>query len=885
MRREVRFPTSKFQNLNPSELALVLFEDNVAHSNNGHGVHTYPGAGYNPKSQGQATFKGTRSYRNGRAGLFIHNSKNIAVRGGIFADNRWQIDIDRASGCSVHELSLIGYSPEYKQIVDQTGSWTHCKSDRTIRGLQLHTYFGGGSKYLGTEVKNTSFEHFGAAVCPAAAGLSVEYYENKGFFDVRSTLSGLKFDATEMAAKINLCESLAAGIDNVAIYDKDGSVMGSTGFIVSDSTRMTTFPPSGTCVAQPGTCAAFCPDTCFRAWSASVSNYSPPELELEVTDKATGSSIQVTGIYDTPSKEDDNTQLWRKRRFFASIPASGKYSFRFLLDGKDYWPRFVESKYEDQPGACGADFLETDIIMPADEDCSELIVNGEMETISHWWSTNGGLLLKEGGLTNAERSQSWHGIAQYLDSRCLVEGKHFTLTAKVKMFEKDGVTPFVCAVSKDNCPKINLKASKGQGYDEYDQEWKGVGKLQGSWQAGQWNEFAGDFTVSQKQGTAHSIYLYTYGPPRDIIVVWDNMSIVPKAEALTVTCGASIVDDKFSGGSFRHWDGHGAAYSVIDTNAQSPGDQYFIVKDRKHNWQGPHKDADIACADFEKTYLVSFDARLSKKDNTTSSCHKNIGTGSHKGCLQATLISEDKNSNGSSNQKQYYSWGAAIPHRDGEWYRFEQEVTLNSQVTDMVHKVARRISLHGPEPGVDIAMDNFTLTEKVCTDIIAYHSFDKDTYEGWNGHWSPGGYMVTALKTNATNNKHFWTPGRTRSWMGPKLDLNVGCIDTTPGAQYEISAKLFHSRSDGNPSNCQSTGQKCLSLTLYTETFKGEKSWSSLGSSGIHRDDQWYDFSSTVSFTTTKINPTTIKHHRLYFGGPEAGVDIGLDDFKIEKVY
>lgn len=55
-------------------------------------MRTYPN-GYIPDEQ--AVFLNSRFYRNRNDGIFFHNSRNLAVVGGVFADNREQLDFDR----------------------------------------------------------------------------------------------------------------------------------------------------------------------------------------------------------------------------------------------------------------------------------------------------------------------------------------------------------------------------------------------------------------------------------------------------------------------------------------------------------------------------------------------------------------------------------------------------------------------------------------------------------------------------------------------------------------------------------------------------------------------------------------------------------------------
>ena len=84
--------------------------------------------------------------------------------------------------------------------------------------------------------------------------------ENKGYFDVRTKISGLSFGSGDKP--LSSCDAVEAideemgAIDNVAIQDLDGSIIGSPGYIVSDTDVMTAFAPS--CTSHAPSCTAHC---------------------------------------------------------------------------------------------------------------------------------------------------------------------------------------------------------------------------------------------------------------------------------------------------------------------------------------------------------------------------------------------------------------------------------------------------------------------------------------------------------------------------------------------------------------------------------------------------------------------------------------------------
>ena len=890
MRTSVRMPTALYQDFNPSQLPLRLFVDNVAHSNHGHGVKTYPGAGYNPPTRGLATFQNTKSFRNRGAGFFIHNSRNIHIEGGKYADNRRQIDIDRAPGCSVNGASLVGYSQEYRNIVQTSKTRSHCPSEYPLVGVQLHTYWSGGVKNLGTDISNVHFERLGSSTgCTGTAAINVEHYENKGYFDVRSSMEGLSFD--EETDPIDFCESSDAGIDFTAIQDKDGSVSGENGFIVSDSPRMTSLWPEGTCTSLPGTCAASCKNTCYRTWTAAVSNYEDDDLELVVQDLNSGKSISVRGTYeprliDGEIDVTENSRVWRSRRFFATIPEGGSYTAEFRLHGEPHWPVYVEHQFDDDPGACGGDFASFALLSP-EPDCSQLIKNGSFDNgVADWWTTGGSLEATTGiegeALLNGQRTSNWNAVAQFIDSRCLEPGRQYTFTAKVQMHYESSGAAFSCADDQDKCPRAYMRAN--QGIDpEYNTKTELLGGLQGSWQAGEWNEIEATFAVTQGQADSHAAFIYVTGPPSGVAVVLDDLSLVPKKEEEKPTCGDPVVvNHAFDGGSFLGWNGGGSAFEVTSSDSHTPSDHYFIGKERNHEWQGPRLELSTTCVQAYHTYKITAKMRLTK-DSGISDCAAAIGSGDVSKCIYLMWFSQDTDPATGEKSETYRHLGQSKPSPDGEWINFVAHVTFTANDTKQTEDVEiRRLYFGGPEAGVTIAMDDFQMELVPCSSasVIDYNFDNMDSFDGWSGNGNEGGYeIVPGL------DPYFLTAGRTSRGHGPMIELPVHCL-LADGTPYDIEATVLTKKngSDQSPSDCQSHGNHCIELRLYSEDWDGRKNWATMGSTGQHMDGNWFGFKSVVNWSMEDVNVTNAKHRRLYFWGPEAGVDIALDQIKITRL-
>lgn len=138
---------------------------------------TYPN-GFEPPVQ--AIFHNTRSYKNLLAGVFLHNTENIMLREGTFADNSIQIDLDRADGVDVNSVALLGSSSRFKEIVKAEdglfGSFTESI------GIQLHS-FRLDETQQGSTIHGVHFSDFDDSLGARSALIDVDERKQSGVFD------------------------------------------------------------------------------------------------------------------------------------------------------------------------------------------------------------------------------------------------------------------------------------------------------------------------------------------------------------------------------------------------------------------------------------------------------------------------------------------------------------------------------------------------------------------------------------------------------------------------------------------------------------------------------------------------------------------------------
>ena len=134
------------------------------------------------------------SYRNAGDGVLFHNSKGLGIDGGVFADNRRQIEVDKQSDdVTVTNALLIGFSRLYQLEVEAGNRKSHCPAWRPLVGVQLHSFLRYRDS-KGYKLENVTFEDFGTETgCVGSTAIEMDEQLRDGHFDAFSSFYNLKF--------------------------------------------------------------------------------------------------------------------------------------------------------------------------------------------------------------------------------------------------------------------------------------------------------------------------------------------------------------------------------------------------------------------------------------------------------------------------------------------------------------------------------------------------------------------------------------------------------------------------------------------------------------------------------------------------------------------
>ena len=648
--------------VNPSEFEYGYFKDCVTHSNGGDGFKLYPN-GYFPKER--AWFENLYSYRNVGDGNLLHNSANLGIVGGYYADNRRQIEIDKqADDVYVKDTLIEGFTPLYQMEVEAGKRKSHCPAWRPLVGIQLHSFLRYRDS-KGYHLQNITFNHFGASVgCVGSTALEMDSQVRDGHFDAYCVLEDLKFqENATLKEKFTTCELAKNPLfhHDLVIEDKTGDLNpkgnGVRGYVVSNSSKMTAF---ANCVDMEGTCALYCEGTniCYRALNIAVPpTWDHEDVLLEVTDDS-GTIVNFYGYIENKTKTVRNqivediyeNYVYQRRRYYSAIlPGSSNYSFTFKKDGQPFWPQFTEIVWEDPPNCTGY-ATDNDITYnfpaPTQNDCDSIVRNPGAEDGYHsnWVHVGGGIKSVQGtagddvhtgsyAISSERRSLAHHGPGQFLDTRCWTVGEHYEIMMKIRL--RDGHTgPYKkCNINReqflasDVCPRVSFRIRTFQGNtiaDEVDMLYAyPMAVALGPWKEDSWNTLYGVFKVTKEMANADTVLMFIERVRPALEIVIDDVSV----KKTHLSCDMPIHNSDLEAGDTRWW------YSIGTTEIDmySPGytGSYALrTISRYEFWGSMATKLDRECMTLGTDYEVGAMFKLLKAvDDSPTDCNPYINWG------------------------------------------------------------------------------------------------------------------------------------------------------------------------------------------------------------------------------------------------------------------
>jgi hypothetical protein len=838
----VRGPSEQFYpGKNPSRATLNRFWKNVIHSNGREGHRMYPN-GFYPDEE--CVFEDTWSFRNKGDGILLFNSRWLTIRGGVYADNRMQVESDKhADRITIENAYLEGYSDSFRyQVQARREVHSHCPVFRPLYGIQLHTYLRFRDSQ-GYRINNITFKNLGETItgCAGSAALGLDPEVDTGHFDAYAILSNITFeDGTPTSDKIEFCtvQDHTVGVkafeankfarqwnyfrNDVMLQDVTGDFdpqnLHRPGFIISNNVSMTTFCPEAEMLE--GSCAKFCPGKCWRSlmFGFSADEYFN-DIILRATDLATGISTDFRSYYHNESAFTAtgqcciadvvaNTVEFRRRYATAHLP-DGHYNLTFMVNGAPTWPIFQEMVWG-RPFQCSPYIDDTKITLvkpdPPAGWCDDLATNGDGSEGRHYWSHSGsGIKQWLGGVggptdpclgSSGIRKDHFAGPAQFFDSRCIFGGMEYEVTANFKLMAKDANNNSFAVACNPNeisptayysCPRLTLEIRTMEGNNIGDNittlYMTPVATAVAPATAG-WNTMVGSLTILPEVANATTVMIYAERARIGVDILLDNLKILPRARS----CDDLILNGGFSSGDTRYFTNYGGAQINIVSikNADNTTNYAVWAYNRKNYFSSAAQEFKESCLNFNDTYKVTAKVGLvSASTGAAFTCNPSVQSYNiTTRCpdLQVTAMK--------GNVTKTYPAGKLI----GSWKTGSLNDMYGEFTVDAFMSTAEvvQISVTGVSPTVDIIMDDLSVVPAspwTCANGLLRNSGAED---GDSKSWAPWlGGTIDAFNTTSTylakeGNYFFASRDRTLSAAGIQQLMNRDCFDLQ-GA-YSVSA-------------------------------------------------------------------------------------------------
>jgi hypothetical protein len=762
LRDSVRGPTANMplsQGMNPRTMALKSFSLNVAHSNGKHGIRTYP-HGYLPSKE--AVFMDNRSYRNMDEGIFLHNSKNIAIKGGILADNRMQVDLDRADKIRLEGTSIVGLSESFRATVDsQAGLQSH--SDMLV-GIQLHGYnlFEEG----GAQIRSVSFSGFDDTGSNYVALIDIDDEVNSGSFDYLSSVSDVTIEGDVAPFQFDFTKALASGVEDAYIVDLDSSMKpkGSTATgvssVVSNSDLMKTFLSQETCQAFPTRGYMYCADTCIRTITYAVNPAMTEGYQLRITNDM-GLFVDLQGnTYEDPDPLK-NDWLKKKRQFVASLPLGSYDAFFHIGDGQRVWPSHAEVSLKDAlcDNSLDVGAVQLDIPDASNLECEELVRNGDIEESSshpnYWLQDKSGIqILETGGISGTHaiadviQNTRAGALGQFLDTRCLKRGRQYEIQAWIQL-ARDGTS--VSCDSVSNCPVAKLEVrspdnAAGSSFSGF--KLNVASSFIRPYKENGWNMLHGTFTVDARVQAGASVSFFVERQLTGVRMSLDNVSV----RLLPNECSELVFNGDFMEGTSRFWETSTAKDSSV-LNVKNIQENWALeMTGRSSQTDSPRQHIRVGCMSAGSRFLATARLRLSNSDGSTASCDSSYIRG-NKACPRMRLRSFVDV--GLSTQNAQTHDGGSIAVTDHEmtadgWYT----MTGVFSATDFDEQ-ADRLDLYWDQVSKKAAfiVDNVSIVPlpQNCKELILNGDMEYDETPRFWRTWTNGGGKIAVDNDGSDN--------------------------------------------------------------------------------------------------------------------------------------
>lgn len=852
----------------------------------------------------EAVFFNTRSFRNKQEGVFVHNSRNLAIEGAILADNRIQFDFDRgAENIRLQNASLFGVTDQYKYVLD---TQPDAPAHSSVIGIELHGFTLDGTND-GALIRDVGFYGFEDTRASHSALIEIDADATHGHFDYWTTLQNVGYNGDVTPAQFDFRNAMANGIDNIYLTDigsgmrPAGSAATGVSTVISNTTAMTHFLDMSKCESFPERAYMYCGDTCLRSVVLAVPATMTDDFVLRINKQGSASDfVEINGNFHNETVNHDDTggpdkvaNSWiRKRRYFsAALPAAeNKYVFRFVRGGQMDWPTSVEVTFEKPQ--CPTTLTNNRVVLgkpsPSLSVCEELIKNGDMELpdYPYWLHHETGLKLDIGeGISSSmalseidQRAPANGLIGQYLDTRCFQRGLQYEVRAWVKLMRNGA--PFACDAA-NVCPKARLKirtADDDDGLEFSDFNMEVVSYFERPYRQNGWNRLRGTFTVDARVEAGSSVLFFVERGRSGVRMLLDDVSVRP----VLGDCKDLVFNGDFANGKSSFWHPSASSATMTMRNGNS-----LKMTGRNALTHSPEQYIRTGCMIEGERYIASARVRLENSNGSLFICDPTRTSGAV--CPRMRLRSFVLHSDLQSFNSSAHDGGSIAVTNHGTsngWYIMSGIFIANEFDA---HADRSTLSFDQVSGQKDFVIDDasITLLEQNCNELLLNGDAEYgDTPSFWS-HWSPNGGEKITLVPAGNNNQAFKVHQRDLAGDGIHQFIDPRCL--MAGTTWKLSARMrLVSKTSGQGVTCEPSDQTrfvsaCPPVRIFpwTSGAKGEEQAFYMTNSPNWSANSFNDYE--VEFT---VNNTLANSDRVSIGirGYNTDWDVVVDDLSLRPV-
>lgn len=421
----------------------------------------------------------------------------------------------------------------------------------------------------------------------------------------------------------------------------------------------------------------------------------------------------------------------------------------------------------------------------------------------------------------SERSENWSAAAYDLTDK-VIPGQTYDVSASTKLTWK----------SPADTVELNTKVVCEGGEAQYNNLEVSVAD------ARRWVELSGVLEVPACE--LSEVTVFVGGPQSGVSLLLDEVVVRPQVLVPSSDgYGDNLVSNPYFETGTEGWFGFGAAVVGISNDTVKSGAQSAYVSGRSDTWQGPATsvaEGVIAGDIYDMFAWVRVEGAASWVGATVKvSC---------------------------ADGDQFLGITGANLEAD-TWTLLRGSVQLpDCYLSDAV------LYVEGPDAGVNLLLDEvYFRRDNAASDALDQvddgNLHPNGGFELGTESWSSwGGTLGTSSDLIHSGAASGVLANRTANWQGPVFNLLSVAV---PGGEYEISAW----------SMVQGASQDTLSITVKTVCEGEPESYNQLDAQLVD-SVAWTRLSGSIVLPSCNLTEAS-----LYFAGPEAGVDVYLDDVVI----